>query len=120
MKHLHKGIPRIGFMALGILFAAFVVSPSVLAATAFIEYDVPTSNSQPIGITSGTDGNIWFTENGGNKVGKITTSGVITEYDIPTSGTGTWGITAGPDGNMWFTEGNAHKIGKITTGGAIT
>jgi len=27
--------------------------------------------SHPIGITSGPDGNVWFVENGNNKIGKI-------------------------------------------------
>jgi virginiamycin B lyase len=32
------------------------------------EYDVPTSNSVPFGITTGPDNNIWFAENVGNKI----------------------------------------------------
>ena len=30
------------------------------------------------------DGNLWFTENGGDKIGRITTAGIITEFNIPT------------------------------------
>ena len=32
----------------------------------------------------GPDGNLWFTESDGNKIGRITTGGVITEFPIPT------------------------------------
>ena len=35
--------------------------------------------------SSGPDGNLWFTEYGGNKIGRITTAGVITEFAIPTA-----------------------------------
>lgn len=38
------------------------------------EFPVPTSKSQPFGIGSGPDGNLWFTEYSGNKIGRITTS----------------------------------------------
>ncbi len=38
----------------------------------------PTSDSQPLGITAGPDGALWFTEVRGNKIGRITTSGTIT------------------------------------------
>jgi virginiamycin B lyase len=36
------------------------------------EYPIPTSNSRPIGITQGPDGAVWFAENGGNKIGRLT------------------------------------------------
>jgi virginiamycin B lyase len=58
---------------------------------------------------------LWFTENKGNKIGKISpTTGDITEYEIPTVGSGVLGITTGPDGNLWFTELQGDKIGKIS------
>jgi streptogramin lyase len=72
------------------------------------------------GITTGPDGNLWFTENNANNIGQITPAGVITEFPIPTAVSGPFGITAGPDGNLWFTEFVGNKIGRITTAGAIT
>ena len=68
-----------------------------LASANFSEYPVPTPGSEPTLITFGPDGNLWFTENGDNKIGKITTAGVITEYSIPTANSGPIGIRAGPD-----------------------
>ncbi len=46
----------------------------------------------------GQDGALWFTENSGNKIERITTAGVITEFPVPTSSSGPRGIVAGPDG----------------------
>ena len=86
------------------------------------EYNITTANSDANGITSGPDGNLWFTEQTANKIGRITTAGVVTEYNVPTGGSGPYGITLGSDGNLWFTESSAsvHKIGRITTSGVIT
>jgi streptogramin lyase len=70
----------------------------------------------------GPDGNVWFTENAQNKIGKVTSGGTITEYPIPTANSYPWGITAGPDGAMWFTEclggAGTGAIGRITTDGS--
>src|SRR5207247_7190699 len=79
----------------------------------------------PFGITAGPDGNLWFTEGSGNKIGRISPTGVISEFAVPTANTpygpsaGPLGITAGPDGNLWFAEINGFKIGQITPAGTI-
>src|SRR6266567_437546 len=74
----------------------------------------------PLGITAGPDGNLWFTEGKGNKIGRISPSGTITEFPVPTAGSYPIGITAGPGGNLWFTERDGNKIGRISPGGTIT
>jgi virginiamycin B lyase len=69
----------------------------------------------------GPDGNIWFTEIGGNKIGRISPAGVITEFSNGlAAGSIPGGITAGPDGALWFTEIAGNNIGRITTSGVIT
>src|SRR5262252_2598600 len=80
------------------------------------EFSIPTANSTAFSIAAGPDGNIWFTETGGNKIG-ITLGGAITEFSA--SGA-PGGITAGPDGALWFTEIDGNKIGRMTTAGVIT
>lgn len=76
-------------------------------------------SSKPSGITVGPDGNLWFTELHGNKIGRITPSGTITEYPLPTPGRHPSNIVAGPDGYLWFTEAGGSKIGRIDRGGTI-
>jgi virginiamycin B lyase len=85
----------------------------------FTNFPIPTPSSGPEGITVGRDGNIWFVESNGNKVGRITTAGKLTEFTLPVALSLPRYITAGPDGNLWFTENNAKRIGKITTGGSL-
>jgi virginiamycin B lyase len=75
----------------------------------------------PWGITTGPDGALWFTEEQGNKIGRITTTGTTTEYPMPMAGTYPTAITAGPDGALWFTvAGDGIGLGRITTSGNIT
>ncbi|MBZ9594275.1 DUF11 domain-containing protein [Streptomyces erythrochromogenes] len=69
---------------------------------------------------TGPDGNLWFTEILGNRIGRITTGGVVTEYDLPHPDSGPDVITAGPDGRLWFTELFGNRIGRITTDGTVT
>ena len=84
--------------------------------------------ASPSDITVGPDGNLWFTEQSGPRIGRITPTGEITEFsagitavsylaDVP--------ITAGPDGNLWFIQGAPREtggglIGRITPAGVVT
>jgi virginiamycin B lyase len=85
-------------------------------------FQVPTANSRPGGITSGRDGNIWFTEYNGNRIGRVNLNHMpidIDEFEVPTANSGPNSITSGPDGKLWFTEYFASKIGRITTDGNV-
>jgi streptogramin lyase len=82
-------------------------------SNSFVEYPGLTTSSYPYYVCLGSDNNIWFTENGANQIGKITTAGVVTEYPIPTANSNPVGICAGPDGNLWFVENSGNKIGKF-------
>jgi streptogramin lyase len=86
-------------------------------AVRITEFPLIVPNSSPLGITAGPDGNMWFTEVSGSRIGRITPAGVITDWSTG-SGISTnsrpWGITAGADGNLWFSE-EVGRIGRITT-----
>jgi streptogramin lyase len=90
----------------------------LLLASAQTIAEFPVSG-QPYGIALGPDGNIWFTERLGNRIGRITPNGVISEFAIPTPGSEPMSIAVGPDGNLWFTETAAGKIGRITSDGRV-
>ena len=99
------------------LWIAFMAFAALASAQVITEFSIPTANSEPSNIVAGPDGNLWFTENRAQKIGRITTSGQITEFTL-TSGNSPVGITVGPDGALWFAE--TSKIGRITTTGQIT
>jgi hypothetical protein len=90
-------------------------------------FTVPTSTGEPLGITTGPDGNLWFTEstidpktmnpeNGEIAVFNPATH-VVVEFPIPTSGGDPLGIIAGPGQNLWFTEGGTGAIGQVALDG---
>jgi virginiamycin B lyase len=70
-------------------------------------------------MTRGPDGNLWFSENQADKIGRITLKGEIKEFDLP-KGSRPVGITAGPDGNIWFSGFGTSKIGRLTPEGKVT
>ena len=96
--------------------------PTVAAAQqTIVEYTIPTASSAPAGMTPGPDGAMWFIENGGNNVGRMTPDGGVTnEYPIPTASSAPNAIVDGPDGDLWFLEHAGNKIGRITPGGVFT
>src|SRR5260370_24899265 len=70
----------------------------------------------PSEITSGPDGNLWFTEYEWNHIGRITPAGRIQQFTLPTTCTGgcfPYAITSGPDGNLWFTAPDGNRIGPL-------
>jgi virginiamycin B lyase len=79
-------------------------------------------------ITSGPDGALWFTSEyasnvkGGDSVGRISTSGVVTQYPIPFAAN-PGPLTAGPDGAIWFAGADffgGNAIGRVTTSGQFS
>src|SRR2546429_7016675 len=76
-------------------------APAWAKAGTITESPTPTGSGDPIGITTGPDGNLWFTA--GTDIGRITTAGSVTAFPIPTASSGPQGITAGPDANLWLT-----------------
>ncbi len=85
-------------------------------------FDTPAglTSSAPWRLAAGSDGNIWFTENTGNKIGRLTADGTVTEFEVPTKNSAPNDITRGPDGDVWFLEMIGDKIGRITPQGRIT
>src|SRR5881227_1886279 len=78
---LRRPRPRwAGALAGLVAWLVFAATAAVAAPVGTVaEFPVPTANSAPVGITSGPDGNMWFTEIQGNKIGRITSTGSITE-----------------------------------------
>lgn len=111
------------------LLLFFTLLPASLAHAAptqagqITEYPLP-SQGVPWGITSGPDGNLWFTYEYSKTIGRITTQGKIKEY--PISACCPIDITSGPDGDLWFTvtydngDVATSYIGRITPQGKTT
>jgi virginiamycin B lyase len=81
----------------------------------------PPTSAPGLGyIGLGPDAGVWFTEQKGNKIGRVSTNGfgsggvTFEEFPIPTASSGVVSLTPGADGNLWFVEQAANKIGRLT------
>jgi streptogramin lyase len=108
------------------------LEPRTMLSLTVTTFQIPlVAIVEPQGITTGSDGNLWFTEYGAGKIGRMTPSGAVSSFALPAvpppagSPAGTaattpnpTAITAGPDGALWFT-GIPGEIGRITTAGVV-
>jgi virginiamycin B lyase len=101
-----------------LLGSFFAFSGCNATASAITEYPPVKPGSLPHRIAKGPDGNMWFTEQTGQRIGRISMAGAVAEFALPAGGNPI-GIAPGPDGNMWFTESLGHRIGRIDAGGKI-
>jgi virginiamycin B lyase len=110
-------------LALWFTFGSVIVPPTIGRMTTdghFTKYPLSSSETQPWGIVAGPDGNLWFTEVSTNRIGRMSTSGVLLqEFTIPTPTSYPYGLVFGGDGNLWFIECRAgnNKIGRMTMSG---
>ena len=79
------------------------------------EFPIPTRNSSPLGLAIAADGTPWFTENEGNKLGRVDAQGrgPIAEIPLPAPARRPLAMAAGSDGTVWFLEQAGGKIGRI-------
>jgi virginiamycin B lyase len=83
------------------------------------QYPIPTASSRPMGISLGSDGNLWITEFASSKIATLNSNGTITEHVTPGRKAGPIGIASGPGPalNVWFTETNLARVAQITISG---
>jgi hypothetical protein len=62
---------------------------------------------------------MWFTNESGNSIGRITTGGVVSNFTDP-SISDPVSITSGGDGALWFVNKGNNSVGRITTSGVIS
>lgn len=96
-----------------------------------------TGGTDPVAITAGSDGNIWYSEfespaGGVWQIGRLTflglqdgAKGSVSNFSTKISTAGPpphgnfFGITAGPDGNLWYT-GLFGMVGRVTPSGVAS
>ena len=84
------------------------------------EHPIPSAGSAPYILASGSDGGVWFCENGPGKIGRLDPlSGAISEFSLSDADAHPIGIVEGRDGSLWFTENGRHQIGRLTFAGDL-
>ena len=73
----------------------------------------PFNLSEKEEIIAGPNGNLWFSDFIGDRIGRITPTGQVRVFPLRNA----QGITAGRDGNVWVALGG--EIARITPAGQI-
>jgi virginiamycin B lyase len=76
----------------------------------------PIAGAHVGSVVVGPDKNIWFSDYGNAKLGRITKTGAITEFAL-NPGAYPGSLAVGPDKNFWITE--ARSFVKMSVSGAI-
>src|SRR4051794_29765792 len=108
---------RVGPAVGALLVSVVVANPA--AAASIHQYAIPTKGSQPLTIARGPDGAMWFAEAARNRIGRITSRGVVRSFKLPHAGSAPGQVALGPDRAIWFTEQRGNRIGRITTHGKV-
>lgn len=74
------------------------------------EHPADSTIMTPRGIATGPDGAMWFTNNGGHSIGRITTSGVVSSFYNYFGINSPNEIITGPDGNLWFAGVGIYRM----------
>jgi virginiamycin B lyase len=71
----------------------------------------------PSQIVPDKDGNVYFAQHGGNRIGVISQDGTMTEYEVPTGPLSTvvYLSVSGDGRRAWFAEWASNKIGFLDT-----
>lgn len=83
--------------------------------------EIPLANpeSRPMDIVEANDGDAWFTEYFGDRIGRVSPSGQITEFKLP-EGSRPLGIAVDAQDDVWFTEHGPRDIARIDDAGKLT
>jgi virginiamycin B lyase len=91
-------------------------TPQTLHAT---YVTLPTRNASPTGVALDSQATLWTTEEGGDAIARVTSSGQVSEIKLPRPGAPGLGIVLAADGSMWFTDRDANEVDRITSDGAL-
>jgi len=111
-------VPRI-VLSIAALSLALCATAQAAPIGALKLYRVPTPDSDPRAITTGSDGNRWFTESSEflpATIGRITPAGEITEFGPACPFCILTDIAQGPGDVLYYTS-NDPILGRITTSG---
>ena len=82
----------LGFGLLAGAALTLIPAQTSLAAPAgeFTMFDLGPGGEGGDAIASGPDGNMWFTNNANNSIGRITPSGAVAYFAVPTTSASAW------------------------------
>jgi virginiamycin B lyase len=66
-----------------------------------------------------SQGTLWTTEEGGDAIAQVSSSGHVSEIKLPRPGAPGLGIVRAPDGSIWFTDRDANEVDRIASDGVL-
>jgi streptogramin lyase len=88
------------------------------AGAPFVAFPVPSPITFRDKITTGWDGNVWFTFESLGRIGRIDRAGVVTEVLLSNGPAAADDLVSGPDSAIWF--GRPHgTLGRIDKDGTV-
>lgn len=81
------------------------------------EYQLPPGH-EPLGITTGADGNVWFVDRKVDSIGRLTLAGKLSEFAMPTKGLSPEFLTTSHAGSVWY--GSYSMFGSVGVDGTLT
>jgi streptogramin lyase len=121
---VRPSIGRASLVLIGALICVLaLVAGSARAANVQL-FDLPTPDPGLSNIVAGPDGALWFNEQNGFAVGRITTTGAVTAFPVPRAsysadGDGPTTIVSS-GGGLWTLANVGSTIDEISTAGAVT
>jgi virginiamycin B lyase len=109
------GVALVAVAAVAIVVAWLRSDPSAH----FVEYPVREGSQMPTAIAAGPDGNVWFTIDLGDAIGRLR-NGHIEFLPTGIKAIEPVGLAAAPDGSVWFTDNAAHAISRVAPSGEVT
>ena len=93
---------------------------SIARSTDYVqEFSIPTACTNPLGIVTDYDGNVWFAQTNTGRMAMFDPiTETFTEYDNPVWPPGTrsmmWGADYSPDGYVWYTDDASDSIWRFS------
>ncbi|MCV0401554.1 MAG: lyase [Nitrosopumilus sp.] len=100
--------------------AQFCGSSNAKSTNYVQEFSIPTLCTNPLGIVTDYDGNVWFAQTNTGKIAKFDpNTETFTEYENllwpPGGRSMMWGIDYAPDGSIWYTDETYDSVWKFST-----
>lgn len=99
----------------GVLQRVESQQPAARRGVRFTAYPVPSQDAGVGSIVTAPNGDMWFTEEDTNRIGRITPAGVITEYDLAptTAGGAVMDLTTSADGSIWIVYDQGRDLLRV-------
>lgn len=118
---LDSAIVRLGRVAIapdGSLWIADATGAGIteLKDGTFTHHEIGSAGGGPYGVAVTSDGTVWATLQGGDKLVRIEPDGAIATVDLSRPSAVPTDIAVGADGSVWFLQFRANRIGRLRNG----